>query len=300
MKLLRRILLVLVCLLPFSLRADDVLLSVNDIVVTEDDLYYYLKEFLLPQAYESGPKKPDAVKNALVNLYVVRRAANIAKAEGLVTDEEIAYRQMDGGNRVALSAFVSDRTSKALIATDWEGLADERYMMEQDKLGPREQVDVQHLLISSEDRSFLELMSLTGEVRAKIDAGEDFTSLVLAYSDDPSAERNEGGLGFINPGQTHPDFEKMAFSLNEPGQISEPVLTSFGVHFIRFNQRRSRDAIPQDVIQQRLVRTIKKEREAALKGEVLAPFRGEAWPGVADIDEAAIADRVVRRLLPES
>lgn len=294
-----RVVLTLLCLLPAVLRAE-VLLSVNGIKVSDDDLYFYLKEFLAPQAYESGVQKSDAIKNALVNLYVVRRAARIAAEEGLVADDEIAYRQRDGGYRVALSAFVSDRTSTALAATDWEALADERYMMEQDILGPREQVDVQHLLIDSEDRSFAELMSLTLEVQARIDAGDDFTSLVLEYSDDPSAGRNEGGLGFINPGQTHPAFEKMAFSLTEPGQISEPVLTSFGVHFIRFNQRRSRDAIPQDVIQKRLIRAIKKERESALKGEVLAPFRGEAWPGVADLDEAAIAERVLRRLVPES
>ncbi len=299
MSFLRRLLLVILCTMPMCLRAET-LLSVNGINVTEDELYYYLKEYLVPQAYESGPQKPDAIKNALVNLYVVRRAASIALAEGLVTNGEVTYREQDGGYRLALSAFVSDRTSKALSATDWKGLADERYLMEQDKLGPREQVDVQHLLISSEDRSFSQLMSLTLEVQEKIKAGEDFTSLVREYSDDPSAERNEGGLGFINPGQTHPEFEKMAFSLTEPGQISEPVLTTYGVHFIRFNQRRSRDAIPQDVVQQRLIRAIKKERESALKGEVLAPFRGEAWPGVADIDEAAIAERVIRRLVPES
>ena len=294
-----RVLLILFCLLPAVLRAE-VLLSVNDIKISEDDLYFYLKEYLAPQAYESGLQKPDAIKNALVNLYVVRRAAHVAVEEGLITDDEIAYRQQDGGYRVALSAFVSERSGTALAATDWEALADERYMMEQDILGPREQVDVQHLLIDSEDRSFAELVSRTQEVQARIDSGDDFTTLVLEYSDDPSAKRNEGGLGFINPGQTHPAFEEMAFSLTEPGQISEPVLTSFGVHFIRFNQRRSRDAIPQDMIQKRLIRAIRKERESALKGEVLAPFRGEAWPGVADLDEAAIAERVLRRLVPES
>lgn len=294
-----RVLLILFCLLPAVLRAE-VLLAVNDINISEDDLYFYLKEYLAPQAYESGLQKPDAIKNALVNLYVVRRAAHVAVEEGLITDDEIAYRQRDGGYRVALSAFVSERSGTALAATDWEALADERYMMEQDILGPREQVDVQHLLIDSEDRSFAELVSRTQEVQERIDSGDDFTSLVLEYSDDPSAKRNEGGLGFINPGQTHPAFEEMAFSLTEPGQISEPVLTSFGVHFIRFNQRRSREAIPQDVIQTRLIRAIKKERESALKGEVLAPFRGEAWPGVADLDEAAIAERVLRRLVPES
>ena len=276
------------------------LLSVNNVTVTEDDLYFYLKEYLVPQAYESGVRRPEALKNALVNLYVLRRAASIATTEGLMPEEEVVYRQLDGGYRVAVKAFVSDRASKALAATDWEALADERYIIEQDQLGPREQVEVQHLLIESDERSFSELMARTREIQSKIDSGENFTSLVLEYSDDPSAARNEGNLGFINPGQTHPAFEKMAFSLTEAGQISEPVLTSFGVHFIRFKQRRGRDAIPQDAIQERLIRVIKKEREAALKGEVLAPFRGEAWPAVADLDEAAIAERILVRLVPES
>lgn len=295
--LCRVVLLAAFCL-PALLRAE-VLLSVNDVTVTEDDLYFYLKEFLIPQAYESGPQKPEAIKNALVNLYVVRRAARIAIDEGLLTNEEVVYRRLDGGYRVALTAFVADRAARALAATDWEALADERYMVEQDKLGPREQVDVDHLLISSDKRSFSELVSVASEVQARIEGGEDFVALVKAYSDDPSAKRNEGGLGFINPGQTHPEFEKMAFSLTEPGQISEPVLTSFGVHFIRFNDRRSRNAIPQDVVQQRLIRAIKKERESALKGEVLASFRGEAWPEVADINESEIAQRVSKRLVSD-
>lgn len=292
------LLLLVLSLCPLALRAE-VLLSVNNVTVTDDELYLYLKEYLVPQAYESGVRKPEAIKNALVNLYVLRRAAGIAISEGLVPEAEVAYRQLDGGYRVALTAFVSDRAGKALVATDWEALADERYIIEQDKLGPREQVEVQHLLVELDDRSFSELMARTREIQAKIDAGEDFTSLVLEYSDDPSAARNEGNIGFINPGQTHPAFEKMAYSLNEPGQISEPVLTSFGVHFIRFKQRRGRDAISQDTVQKRLIRVIKKEREAALKGEVLAPFRVEAWPGVADLDEAAIAERVLQRLVSD-
>ena len=57
---------------------------------------------MIPQAYESGPQKPEAIKNALVNLYVVRRAARIAVDEGLLTNEEVVYRRLDGGYRVAL------------------------------------------------------------------------------------------------------------------------------------------------------------------------------------------------------
>ena len=157
------LLLLVLALCPVALRAE-ALLSVNNVTVTEDDLYFYLKEYLAPQAYESGVRKPEAIKNALVNLYVLRRAAGIAVEEKLVPEEEVAYRQLDGGYRVAVKAFVSDRASKALTATDWEALADERYIIEQDQLGPREQVEVQHLLIESDERSFSELMARTTEI----------------------------------------------------------------------------------------------------------------------------------------
>jgi len=33
---------------------------------------------------------------------------------------------------------------------------------------------------------------------------------------------------------------------------------------------------------------------------VLAPFRGEAYPEVAEMDESAVAQRVLKRLLPDS
>lgn len=96
MRVLPCFLLLILSFVPLAPKAE-VLLSVNDIQVTEDDLYHYLKEFLLPRAYESGLRKQDAIKNALVNLYVVRRGASVAISEKLVTVEEVAYRQEDGG-----------------------------------------------------------------------------------------------------------------------------------------------------------------------------------------------------------
>ena len=82
MRVLPCFLLLILSFVPFAPKAE-VLLSVNDIQVTEDDLYHYLKEFLLPRAYESGLRKQDAIKNALVNLYVVRRGASVAISEKL-------------------------------------------------------------------------------------------------------------------------------------------------------------------------------------------------------------------------
>ena len=271
-------------------------LALNGVMISEEELLYYLKERLNPEVYESALAKPDGVKNALTNLYVIRRAADIAAGDGLVDDGEVAYQRLDAGLRVALEAFISDRVSKELEQTDWQALADERYLAEQDRLGPKEQVRVSHVLISSRDRSFTEMVQQLGLVQEAINAGTPFHDIVRQYSDDPSAELNEGDIGFIRPQQTEPEFDKAAFALTEPGQVSEPVLTSYGVHIIKFHERRNVKGTPQDVVQSRLIKKLKRQREKSLRGEVLQPFRAEAWTELENLDEQSLAERLLKRL----
>lgn len=275
----------------------EVLLSREGIEVSETELLFYLKERLKPEVYESALVKPDALKNAVVNRYVVRRAAAIAIEERLVSPGEVDYREQDGGLRLALQAFVADRTARALDATDWDALAREQYIAEKDQYGQRQQVDVSHILIKSEGRSFVELVNEVAVIQSAIDAGEDFNLLAKRFSEDASTEMNEGNIGFIDPGQTDPKFEEVAFAMTEEGSISGPVLTSFGVHFIRFNGRREVESIPFETLKSRLIKSSQKTRERELRGEVLAPFRGEAWPLVEALDEASLADRLLQRLL---
>jgi len=278
----------------------EVLLSRSGIEVSETELLFYLKERLRPEVYESAVAKPDAVKNAIVNRYVVRRAASIAREEGLVSEDEVLYREQDGGLRLALKAFVADRTARALDATNWEALAQEQYIAEQDQYGKRQQIDVSHILIKSDERDFMALVDQVAMVQSAIDSGEDFNLLAKRFSEDESVEMNEGNIGFIDPGQTHPKFEAAAFAMTEPGSISGPILTAFGVHFIRFNGRREADSVPFDSLKSRLIKSAKKARESELRGEILAPFRGEAWPLVEALDEPALAERMLERLLEGS
>ena len=117
--------------------------------VTRDELKYYLKERLVPEAIESAVAKPDALKNAIVNLYVMKRASSIAESEALVSPGELEYRRGDGGRRLGLQAFVTDRSNEVLGSTDWTALADERFLAEQAKLGEQVQVNVDHILVKA-------------------------------------------------------------------------------------------------------------------------------------------------------
>ncbi|KAA0013583.1 peptidylprolyl isomerase [Billgrantia pellis] len=95
---------------------------------------------------------------------------------------------------------------------------------------------VSHIMATfGNDRSREEAMARLEEVRERLDDGEDFADLALAYSDDPSTAEQGGDLGVISRGFFGDDFDEAAFSLS-PGQVSDIVETSNGLHLIQVTE----------------------------------------------------------------
>ncbi|WP_313311449.1 peptidylprolyl isomerase [Pulveribacter sp.] len=75
------------------------------------------------------------------------------------------------------------------------------------------------------------------ELRDRVASGRaDFAELAREYSQDGSA-KNGGDLGWASPGRYVPEFEEVLNSLS-PGEISQPVVSRFGVHLIQLLERR--------------------------------------------------------------
>jgi len=74
------------------------------------------------------------------------------------------------------------------------------------------------------------------EVKQKLDAGGDFAALAKEYSDDTGSASQGGDLGWFGRGRMVTEFEDAAFKL-QPGQVSDPVKTSFGYHLIKVEER---------------------------------------------------------------
>jgi len=108
--------------------------------------------------------------------------------------------------------------------------------------GARREVNVGHILIRGDDPSAL---SRIREIRRKLEAGADFEEMALAHSEDPSAARNKGHLGYVSRGQFVKPFEDVAFALPE-GALSEPVQTQFGWHLIRLFGSRTKAELDCD------------------------------------------------------
>jgi peptidyl-prolyl cis-trans isomerase SurA len=74
------------------------------------------------------------------------------------------------------------------------------------------------------------------EIRQRILKGEEFSTMAVLYSIDPSSKKG-GELGFVNRGDLVPEFESVAFSL-KPNEVSGIVQTQFGYHIIQLIERR--------------------------------------------------------------
>jgi peptidyl-prolyl cis-trans isomerase SurA len=87
---------------------------------------------------------------------------------------------------------------------------------------------------SIEKKRALDLMT---EIKAKIDAGEDFNKLAEKYSADVESAKKGGDLGFAKRGIFVPEFESAAFTLKND-EVSDIIETEFGYHVIKLIDRR--------------------------------------------------------------
>ena len=70
----------------------------------------------------------------------------------------------------------------------------------------------------------------------RLRAGEEFEPLARQYSADSASAVQGGDLGFFERGQMVVAFDSAAFSL-EPGQLSNLVVTPYGFHIVRVDEK---------------------------------------------------------------
>jgi peptidyl-prolyl cis-trans isomerase SurA len=122
-----------------------------------------------------------------------------------------------------------------------------------------EQTHARHILVkTSEIVSEADARRKLNNLRERIVNGTDFGELAKLNSDDASSIKG-GELGWIYPGDTVPEFERVMNSL-KVGQLSEPFVTSFGWHLMQVLERRQADVSGERKRQE--ARLILRERKA--------------------------------------
>lgn len=103
-----------------------------------------------------------------------------------------------------------------------------------------QQTRARHILIKTNELvSETEARNRLLTLKERLDNKADFAELARSRSEDGSASRG-GDLGWLNPGDTVPEFEQ-AMNALKPGEISQPVRSPFGWHLIEVLERRTQD-----------------------------------------------------------
>jgi peptidyl-prolyl cis-trans isomerase SurA len=111
---------------------------------------------------------------------------------------------------------------------------DERHFVEQTK--------ARHILIKPDEVNTDEdVRTRIEQLEIRLRGGEDFATLALANSQDTLSASRGGDLGWVNEGDTVPEFEEAMSSL-AVGEISKPVKSEFGWHLIQVQERRTYDS----------------------------------------------------------
>jgi len=104
-----------------------------------------------------------------------------------------------------------------------------------------EEVRIRHLVVAAPAKASLDQVNAAQEkavaLMARIRKGEDFVSLIRAYSGSPTAKQ-DGDLGFLQRGHAIPELEEAAKSL-KPGEFAGPVRCGDGFHIIRLEDIRT-------------------------------------------------------------
>ncbi|MBQ7215112.1 MAG: peptidylprolyl isomerase [Synergistaceae bacterium] len=116
----------------------------------------------------------------------------------------------------------------------------------------QERVHARHILVSGDEN--------LAKVQEALKEGTSFDAVAKEYSIDPGSAANGGDLGEFPRGVMVPEFEKTAFALKEPGEVSEPVKTQFGWHIIKLEERIPESAAPFEEVKPRILQELRDQK----------------------------------------
>lgn len=145
---------------------------------------------------------------------------------------------------------------------------------------------VRHILLRADNPEQLAAAeSRAAQIEKALHDGQDFAALAKEYSQDPASAKNGGDLGWIEPGQTVPAFDR-AISLLKPGEISPPVRSRYGIHIIQLLGTRQHEIGAQDMQQAARTQLMNRKTQERME-QWLRELRDGAYVRILDPSLAA-------------
>ncbi|WP_296001685.1 peptidylprolyl isomerase [Rugamonas sp.] len=161
-------------------------------------------------------------------------------------------------------------------------VVDKRSVAEAAAAAAVQQTHARHILIKvTPTMSAYDAKRKLVELKERLDnKAATFEELARQYGTDSSATKG-GDLGWLYPGDTVPEFES-AMNALKPGEVSEPIETSFGYHLIEVIERKSDDASKErernaarNAIRERKVEEETESWQRQVRDQAYVEFRNE-------------------------
>lgn len=153
---------------------------------------------------------------------------------------------------------------------------------------PGQRVRARHILLTypqdAEEAARDSVRALAEELRARAEAGDDFSAMAQEHSQDPGSARDGGNLGWFERGRMVQPFEEAAFALS-PGEVSDVVETPFGLHIIKVEERETPTWDPEqgEQFRQRLMGQRRQESLNSYVEALREPVNLEVEDGAVEV-----------------
>ena len=222
----KQLILVLSVLFSIQLSAqnDDSVIEIDGKKVSKSEfLQIYLKN-------NNAPKYDQQSLDEYMELFK-KFKLKVAEAEALGYDTiPKLKKELEGYRKQLAQPYLIDSSQNS-------------YLVNQAYERMKTEIRASHILIRVEEnalpedtlRAYNKIMAL----KKRIEAGEDFAAVAKSKggSEDPSAQRNNGDLGFFTAFQMVYQFEEAAYT-TPVGSISNPVRTKYGYHILKIADQR--------------------------------------------------------------
>ena len=237
----------------FAADLDKVVARVNSQDITEREVLLFLQPF--GQQAIMLYQTPQGRKMVLDDVISLRLFA--IEGEKAKLDETKEFKDALESTRRAMLAQSAMREILKDVKVD-DSEAKKFYDENKQSFMQPERVHARHILISGDADE------LAQKIISDLKAGASFDVLAREYSQDPGSKTNGGDLGEFPRGVMVADFEKAAFALEKPGDISEPVKSQFGIHIIKLEEKIPESPAPFEQVKDRIMQELREKKTQEL------------------------------------
>lgn len=235
----------------------------------------------------------DRMREMVLDLHSDAVLAREAEAQGLDKDPFVAARLAEARRKILSTARLLAARDAVQVPEDLDTLMRERYAHEKPKLRTMEERKVAHILLTELHGCPCEVKPLRerrAELHEQLLAGADFAEAARKWSVDTGSAVNGGVLPdpIRRDGKTVPAFEDAVFALKNPGDISSPIRTSFGVHIIKLLEIVPGRQLSYEEVESQLRDRISGE----MRFSAMEAVRGAAYPDPTQVDYEALESAI--------